>query len=378
MRPVYMIAACRTPVAPRGGALADLDVHELGAAVIATVLQHAPAFKTAVDGVIMGSALCAGGNAARMAALAAGLSDHVPALTIDTQCCSGLDAIALASARIAAGHARAMIAGGMESFSRAPMRAVRPREKGGGAPQFYARPPFAPWPDRDPDLTKAAAQLARAQGFTRRQQEAFAIASHAKALIAGPDETAIVPLAGLARDAFTRHLTPQLCARMPGLAGDDIHGLTAATIACEADAAAAVLLVGEELLPVLPAGVCALRIEAAEQAGGDPAMPALASAAAIARALERSGLTAGNLAAIELMEAYAAQAMANIASAGLPESRVNASGGALARGHPIGASGAILAVNLFYQLQSMQRSSAGLAVIAAAGGLASALVMRNA
>lgn len=377
MRPVYMIAACRTPVAPRGGALADLDVHELGAAVIAAILQHAPAFKTAVDGVIMGSALCAGGNAARMAALAAGLSDHVPALTIDTQCCSGLDAIALATARIAAGHASAMIAGGMESFSRAPMRAVRPREKG-GAPQFYARPPFAPWPDRDPDLTEAAAQLARAQGFTRRQQEAFAIASHAKALIAGPAETAIVPLAGLARDAFARKLTPQLCARMPVLAGDDVHGLTAATIACEADAAAAVLLVGEELLPALPAGVRALRIEAAEPVGGDPAMPALASAAAIGRALERSGLTAGNLAAIELMEAYAAQAMANIASAGLPESRVNACGGALARGHPIGASGAILAVNLFYRMQSMQRGSAGLAVIAAAGGLASALVMRNA
>lgn len=376
MRPVYMIAACRTPVAPRGGASAQIELHDLGAAVIAAVLQRAGRAAGAVEGVIMGSALCAGGNAARLAALAAGLPDNVPALTIDTQCCSGLDAIGLAASRIASGQARVMIAGGMESFSRAPLRAVRPRNKG-EAPQFYDRPPFAPWPERDPDLAQTAARLAAMRGYTRDMQEAFAIASHAKALAVRPESGEIIPVAGLARDAFPRKLTAQVCARLPVLAGYEAHGLSAATIACEADAAAAVLLVCAEMVEELALGHGAFRIEACESAGGDPAMPALAPAAAIARALEKAGVEPQDLASIELMEAYAAQAMANIADAGLPADKINCGGGALARGHPIGASGAILAVRLFHELQGAPRGSAGLAAIAAAGGLASALVLRR-
>ncbi|MBM3609361.1 MAG: acetyl-CoA C-acyltransferase [Alphaproteobacteria bacterium] len=377
MRPVYIIAACRTPVAPRGGAFAGVELHDLGAAAIAGVLQGAATagqdIAQQIDGVIMGSALCAGGNAARLAALAAPLPQSVPAITVDTQCCSGLDAIALAASRIASGEADLMIAGGMDSFSRAPIRAIRPHNKT-DAPQFYERPPFSPCRESDPDLAEAAALLATARKCHRSAQEAFAIASHDKALAAKPCDGEIIALEGLQHDSFMRRLSPAMCARLPVLAGDAGHGLTAATIACEADAGAAVLLASETGLRGIRSDFTPLRLMARVAAAGDPAMPALAPAGAIAEALQRAGLSADALTAVELMEAYAVQAMANIADAGLPPDRVNRSGGALSRGHPIGASGAILAVRLFYELQQEKNGAAGLAAIAAAGGLASALV----
>jgi acetyl-CoA C-acetyltransferase len=121
-------------------------------------------------------------------------------MTIDTQCCAGLDAIALAASRIRAGEAHVVIAGGVESYSRSPLRIRRPSDDGAiGKP--YDRPPFSPWPDRDPDLIEAAAQLARTRNVTRKAQEKFAIESHVKAL-ASDHGAEIVILGGLESDAF--------------------------------------------------------------------------------------------------------------------------------------------------------------------------------
>ena len=194
---------------------------------------------------------------------------------------------------------------------------------------------------------------------------AWAIDSHAKALAARPRLRAeILSLAGHQDDAFTRSLTPALAARAPrGPAG-----LTAATTAVSADAAALCLVVSPRLAARAPR---ALHLVQAATIGARPEDPALAPLAAIDTVLSRAGRRPTDLAQAEIMEAYAIQAIACVEGAGLDPALVNPAGGALARGHPIAASGAILALRLFHDL----KQGRGLAAIAAAGGLGSALLV---
>jgi acetyl-CoA C-acetyltransferase len=373
----FIIAARRTAVAPCDGAFRGVEVQDLAAPVILAALEDAGIAPGEVDDVILGNALYGGGNPARLAALAAGLPDDVPALTLDTQCCAGLDAIMLAAARVAAGEADVVIAGGVESFSRAPLRFVRPRgpdEK----PREYQRPPFAPFAERDPDMIEAAAMLAAELGMSRERQEAFAVESHRKARH-GVGEGEIVVVENLARDAFTRVLDPRICARLPVLAGDTEHGVTAATVAVEADAAAVVVVVSEK---IARRASSALRVMGGARRGGEPERSGLAPVAAAKALLAKHGIAAGDLSVSEVMEAFAVQAMACMDGIGLDPAIVNRGGGALARGHPIGASGAILCVRLFQDrvLEENKKAASkggflGLAAIAAAGGLGSALLM---
>lgn len=277
-----LIAARRTAVVPRGGAFARLRIEDLAAPVLTACLADAGIGPGQVDEVILSNALGAGGNPARRAALAAGLPERVAGLTIDRQCAGGLDAILLARALVDSGAAEVVLAGGVESYSRRPLRLAT--DPDGGPPVPYDEAPFTPWPDRDPGMAEAAEALARRLGIGRARQEAWAAESHAKALAADLSAE-IVALNGVARDAFPRLLTPKLMARAPVLTGS----LTAATAAVAADAAAVCLVVSDRL----------------------------------------------------------------------------------ARGHPVGVSGAILAVRLFHGL----RAGRGLAAIAAAGGIGTALLV---
>jgi acetyl-CoA C-acetyltransferase len=361
-----MVAARRSAVAPRGGALAGLALHALAAPVIRACLADAGLAAGAVDEVILGNAIGGGGNPARVAALAAGLSERVPGLSIDRQCCSGLDAVRLAQALIEAGQAEAVLAGGVESHSERPIR-LRPG-RDGQPPEPYDQPPFTPWPSRDPDMAEAAEALARQLGIPRAAQDAWAVASHAKALAAQADLSAeIVPVAGATADSFARRLTPALCARARVIVGSVTHANTAVA----ADAAAVCLIVAEPLSRRL--GSPRLRLLGGAATGGDPELPGLAPVAAVKQALADLSLSPRDLATAEIMEAFAVQAIACVAGAGLDPAIVNPRGGALARGHPIGASGAILAVRLFHDLA--RGGGPGLAAIAAAGGIGTALVM---
>lgn len=373
MSAAYLVAARRTAVAPRNGAFKAVEADELGAAPIRAILSDTGIAPLAIDDVIFGNALYAGGNPTRLAALRAGLPDHVPALTLDSQCCGGLDAIMIAADRIASGGADAVIAGGIESFSRAPLRARRPRHAD-EAPQPYDRPPFAPWPERDPDMIAAAAALAEAFDIGREKQDAFAIASHRKALENPPGLHEIVQLAGVSRDTFPRALTEALCSRLPPIVGDPAFGATRATVAVEADAAAAVLVVSETMLRRLNVER-PLRIVAAARCGADPAMPGVAPIAAAKKLLTAQRIAPGAIAVAEIMEAFAAQAIACAEGIGVAPSALNRDGGGLARGHPIGASGAILAVRLWHEMRREEPGALGLAAIAAAGGLGSALLV---
>jgi acetyl-CoA C-acetyltransferase len=358
-----ILAAKRTAVVPRGGAFARLEIEDLAAPVVQALLASAGIAAGAVDELICANALGAGGNPARRVVLAAGLPERVAGLSVDRQCAGGLDAVLLARALVDSGAAEVVVAGGVESYSRRPIRLRS--DPGGGPAVAYDQARFTPWPDRDPGMAEAAAALAARLGIARAAQDAWAVASHAKARVCAGE---IVAVAGVERDVFARGLSLAVAARAKVLTGT----ITAANAAVAADAAAFVLVVSDRIAAQIGVGR-GLRIVGGATLGGDPVEPGLAPVAAIAAALQRAGVAADQVAVAEVMEAYAVQAMACVSGAGLDAAVVNIGGGALARGHPIGASGAVLAVRLFHELQA----GIGLAAIAAAGGIGTALVVQK-
>jgi len=377
-RQAVIVSARRTPVAPRGGSLSHLQADELAAPVLRQLLTDTGLDGRDVGHVILGNALYGGGNPARLAALSAGLPETVPALTLDTQCCSGLDAIILGARLIEAGAADCVLAGGTESFSRAPLRMHRPQQLG-TEPVAYLRPRFAPPPFADPDLTEAAAGLAAREAISRETQADFAVLSHEKALAAASilnGRLVPCPGGGPLKDSFARQLTRRTAMKAPLLAGATATGLSAATIACEADAAAAVLLLSKDRAKALKLG--GLAITGAASLGGDPAEPALVPVALGRVLLKGSSGPVADYHAVEIHEAYAVQAMATATALSIPADCLNPLGGGLARGHPIGASGAILACQLFDAALTKKPASkhavfTGMALIAAAGGLAAGM-----
>ena len=364
----YLVAARRSAVVPHGGALSALELHQLAAPVVGAILADAGLRKEQVGELIVSNALGAGGNSARLVALESGLPERVAGLSIDRQCCGGLDALLLADAMIRSGQHDIVIAGGVESHSRRPLRYRTFADR--AEPQAYDQAPFTPWPDRDPDMAEAADRLAGELGISRREQDDWAMASHAKAIAAWSNlEQEIVPVANITADSFTRTLSPRLCARAPEVAGR----ITMANMAVAADAAAFCILVSERLAHHMQGPTLALL--GGKTLGADPTLPGLAPIPAIEASLEQAGLMPDELAVAEIMEAFAVQAIACQIGAHIPLEAVNQEGGALARGHPIGASGAILAVRLFHQLKGS--GAPGLAAIASAGGLGTALVVKD-
>jgi acetyl-CoA C-acetyltransferase len=374
-RQVYLVAARRTPVAPVKGAFKALSVSELAVPVIQAVLTDSGFCSHDIDQVVIGNALYGGGNPARLVSLAAGLPESVPALTVDTQCCSGLDALRLGAQAIASGQSDVVLAGGVESTSRRAIRHHRPLSPD-SEPLEYERPPFTPWPERDPDMADSAARLAHKQGITLAQQNAWAIDSHRKAVAAQTRLAAeCVTLAGLSIDAASRPLTERLASRTPTIAQWQESEINVAGTALQADAAAVCVLVSESVLTRLPPGTRAMRWVTDISGGGPADSPPWAIVPVVQRLFDRTGLSGSSFYRIELMEAYAVQALVNSRELGLPLDRLNHGGGALARGHPIGASGAILAVRAYHEMALAPKGSLALAAIAAAGGLASAVVL---
>jgi acetyl-CoA C-acetyltransferase len=360
-----IISACRSAVVPRGGAFAALSLGDLGAPVLRAALAQSGIDPAQVDEVIVSNAIGGGGNPARLIALAAGLPEHVAGLSIDRQCAGGLDALLLARAMVLSGSADVVVAGGVESYSRRPLRLRTYPD--GRAPEPYDQPPFVPWPTRDPDMAAAADELAREYGISRAAQDAWAIDSHAKARATTPGTGEIIPLEEQFTDAFTRNMTPALSARAKVITGS----ITSANMAVAADGAAFCVVVSDRMRARL--GLEGIAILGGATKGDTPELPGIAPLAAIRAAFAQTGLTAQDIACAEVMEAFAVQAIACVEGANLDPARVNVGGGALARGHPIGASGTINAVRLYHELH--KSGGTGLAAIAAAGGIATALIL---
>lgn len=382
--PALIVAWARSAVAPVGGALGRLQAHEIGTPVLQALLQRSGLPAHAVDAVVLGNALGAGGNPARLLVLAAGLPQQCAALTVDTQCCAGLDAVSLGVGLLASGQASVVVAGGAEAWSRAPQRMHRP-DRPGATPRPYERPRFVPEPREDPDLLESAAAYGLRESFSRAHQDAYALHSHARAVAhQGMLAQEIVPVAGLATDAYPRLLDAGRAARMPRVAGagnpagGSDCSLSALGISAKADGAALVLLATEPACRRFGLVPRAAWLVGAS-VGCDPSTPLVAAEAAARGALRRGGLLQpDDLAAIELHDAFAVQGLGFCRNLGLDWQRINAGGGGLARGHPIGASGAIAVVRLLSGLcgEDATPQGWGLASVAGAGGIGSAALVR--
>lgn len=383
-RQPVIIAARRTPICRANGALKSLPAHELLAPVLRRLLSDTGVAPASVADVVIGNAVGGGGNVARLAALEAGLPVSVPGLTVDRQCGSGLDAIALASRLVAAGGGGVYLAGGVESISTAPLRA---RRDAGGAPEFFARAQFAPLGLGDPDMGVAAENVAARFGVSRERQDALALRSHRRALAsaaAGFFDVEIVPLPGVsgpdgprtvsADDGPRRGLTAAVLARFPPVfvAGGTV---TAGNSCFDADGAAAVVITSVEHARALGAAD-GLLVRGADTAGVDPQLLGIGAARAATRLLEESGVAAAELGLVEFNEAFASQTIACLDELGFPPERANVDGGALALGHAYGASGAVLVTRLL--AQSRRSPAAGklaLALISIAGGMGTAALL---
>ncbi len=367
-RPAFLAAARRTPVAPRGGALSDVDLFALAVAPMLAALSDAGISAERVDEVIIGNAIGPGGNPARSISLAAGIAESTAGLTLDRQCCSGLDALLLAEAQIARG-ADVVLAGGVEQYSRRSYRGWSERDPDDRDPFEQAR--FTPWPDRDPPMAVAADNLGRELGISRQSQDEWSVESHRKALRLRPRRNPeLVPVPGidLDVDSYGRKLSMVICQRARRICGS----ITAANASVAADGGAICVLVSEEIAGGLDRPV--VRLVGGTTIGGDPELPGLAPVEAMNATLGQAGLNVTDISVAEIMEAYAVQAIACVNGVGLSPSIVNPGGGSLARGHPVGASGAILAVRLYHELVE-RRERFGIAAIAAAGGLGTAVLL---
>lgn len=359
MRDVFIVAAERTVIAPTGGLHRDKPFYELGAQTVRQVCQSIesqegecphPAF------LMMGNAMAAGGNPARLVGLASDLSGTLPAFSVDTQCCSGLDAIGLAFERLRCmEHTTFAIAGGSESCSLAPIRANRRTQ------ERYDEADFTPWPDSNPRMIQAAIHLQHQRGLSDTHLYDWAVRSHARNL-----ENSLRP----ERDPFARELTTELCLRAAS-----VKPYNPTLMAPLADGAAFVGLLVRDPSIDSPTD-SALQILSYQTMGGDPLLPGLAVAGLKSWLMGCQRMYGFHLSelVVSLMESFCAQVLANIQDLGFSIDQVNPWGGMLARGHPIGASGAVLVCDLFDHLQPGQT---GLAAIPAAGGIASGLLVRR-
>ncbi|GAB2745052.1 thiolase family protein [Arthrobacter bambusae] len=387
-RQPVIISALRTPICRASGQLKSLRAEELLSPVLRALLTATGVAGSDVSDVVIGNAVGGGGNLARYAALRAGLPVGVPGLTVDRQCGSGLDAIALASRLVAAGGNGVFLAGGVESISTAPLRARRNQDPD-GEPDFYTRATFVPPEFGDPDMGVAAENVAREFFVSRERQDEFALRSHQRAVAAsarGAFAPEIVPVeAGgavvQADDGPRASLKAGLMGRFPPafVPGGTV---TAGNSCFDADAASAVVITSLQRARQLGAAD-GLLVLGCDTAGVEPELLGIGASVAAKRLLAELGLEPGKLDLVEFNEAFASQTLACLDALGVEPERANLDGGALALGHAYGASGAVLVTRLLAQARRIAetqpgRESLALAMISIAGGMGTAAMFQYA
>ncbi|MFD5101551.1 thiolase family protein [Streptomyces albidochromogenes] len=392
IRDVYIVDAVRTPIGKFGGALSSVRPDDLAAHVVRSLVARTPDLDPArIDDVYFGDANGAGEDnrdVARMAVLLAGLPVSVPGVTVNRLCGSGLEAVIQAARAVAVGDASVAVAGGVESMSRAPWVLRKPeRAFPAGHQELYST--TLGWRmtnPRMPDewtvpLGEGAELVADKHGITREQQDAFALASHQKAAKAWADglyDGEVVPYDGvdLARDECVRDgSTMEALARLKPVFRKD-GSVTAGNASPLNDGAAALLLVDDEGLRATGREPLA-RIRASAVTGVEPQLFGLGPVEAVRRALAKAGRSFDDLTTFELNEAFAAQSLGCLAEwPGLDPAVVNPRGGAIAIGHPLGASGARLAGSVAHQLAAAG-SGTGLAALCIGVGQGLALVLER-
>ena len=373
--PVFIIAAKRTAIGRIGGLHRVRRVEDLAAPVIEAALKDAGVAADEVDEFIVGNCT-AGDNPARLIALASGLPVAAMATTVDQQCASGLEAILAAARRIAAGEASIVVAGGVESLSTAPWRIAKPRNLF-QTPHFIRSDPFGAPPMAEHVPHRSCEDLARQLGISREQQDAWALVSHARAAKAREARRfvgEIVPLKSTteeARDQSAGAPDPDDLADLEPIYGDR-GTLTTGNISALHDGAAFVVVLSEAEWK-RRGRPPALRSVLNAALGVEPGHESEAPIAALHKLYGRmNGLDRSTITAFELSEASAVQVIALCRQLGLDDAVVNPDGGAVVRGHPLAASGAVLVARLFSRLVRYEERRGpryGVAALGANGGL---------
>ena len=392
MQEVVIVAATRTAIGSFQGSLSALPAHELGAAVIRSLLQQTGLDPVRVDEVILGQTLTAGAgqNPARQASIAAGLPNSVPAMTVNKVCGSGLKALHLAAQAIRCGDADVIIAGGQESMSLAPyvMPGARTGLRMGHAKLIDSMIQDGLWDAfNDYHMGITAENLVEKYGLSREEQDAFAAESQRKAteaIEAGRFKAEITaieipqrkgdPLRFDTDEQPRAGTTAESLAKLkPAFKKDG--SVTAGNASTLNDGAAAVLLMSATKAAELGLPVLA-RIAAYANAGVDPAIMGIGPVSATRRCLEKAGWQLADLDLIEANEAFAAQALSVGKELGWDASKVNVNGGAIALGHPIGASGCRVLVTLLHEMLRRDAKK-GLATLCIGGGQGVALALQR-
>ncbi|QIK37041.1 acetyl-CoA C-acetyltransferase [Caldichromatium japonicum] len=390
--PIVIVGAVRSPIGSFGGSLALLSAVEIGTAVLKGLLERTGIAPEQIDEVILGQVLTGGTgqNPARQTALRAGIPESVPAMTINKVCGSGLKAVHLAMQAIACGDAEVVVAGGQESMSRAPH--VLPRSREGQR--------MGDWTLKDSmildglwdafndcHMGTTAENVAQRYGLTRAQQDAFAAESQYKtdaARRSGRFKDEIIPISVPQRkgeplvfdtDEFPRPgTTVEVLAKLrPAFA--ETGTVTAGNASGVNDGAAMVIVMTESKARTLGLEPMA-RLVAFASAGVDPAFMGTGPIPASTKCLEKAGWTVADLDLIEANEAFAAQALAVNQGMGWDPTKVNVNGGAIALGHPIGASGSRILVTLLHEMRRRD-ARRGLATLCIGGGQGVALAVER-
>ena len=393
MGEAFLVGGVRTPVGRYGGVLAGVRPDDLAALVVREAVARAGVDPATIDEVILGGANQAGEdnrNVARMSVLLAGLPDHVPGITVNRLCASGLSAITMAAQAIRAGDADVIVAGGVESMTRAPWVQAKP-EKAFAKPgaEFdtsigwrFVNPLLAARDKATFSMPETGEEVARVYSISREDADAFAVRSHQRAIAAvdgGRFDAEIIGVETargtvLLDEGPRRDTTAEVLAGLrPVVAGGSV--VTAGNSSALNDGASAIVVASAEAVEkygLLPRA----RVVVGASVGVAPEVMGIGPVPATRKALERAGLTVADLGSIELNEAFATQSLAVMRELGLDDAVVNADGGAIALGHPLGSSGSRLVVTLLGRLER-EGSRYGLATMCVGVGQGSALIIER-
>jgi acetyl-CoA acetyltransferase family protein len=389
----YLIGGVRTPFGRHRGALAETRPDDLAAIVLEAALDRAGVPRDAVDEVIYGAANQAGEdnrNVARMAVLLSGLSDTVPGYTVNRLCASSLQAVASAAQQIRTGEADVVVAGGVESMTRAPMVMAK-AARGWGAPPEMADTTLG-WRLVNPrmrgvddgkatiSLGETAEEVAVLDGISRGESDAWGLRSQQRTAAATEHRKADLVAVPLKDGALTEDEVPRPGTTMEALAklnpAFQRNGVvTAGSASPLSDGAGAIVVASERAVEehgLTPRG----RVVATASAGVPPHIMGLGPVPSTEKVLARTGWTVADLDAVEINEAFATQVIASIRRLGLDEDTVNAEGGAIALGHPLGASGVRLVIGLLGRLER-EGGTRGLATLCVGVGQGMAMLVEK-
>jgi acetyl-CoA C-acetyltransferase len=360
-----IVSCVRTAIGKQGGALASMPAHLYGAEVIKEAIKRANITADMVEDCIMGNVLSGGGNIARLTALQTHLSLELPGLTVDRQCGSGINAVTLAAQAIRAGDGDVYIAGGVESMSRAPYLMDRAERPYSPALPKFRKSRLSPEEVGDPPMGLTAENLVEKYGISREEQDEFAASSQRKMRIAmeeGRFNEQIVPIAIPVRKGepviFKQDEHPRPQTSKEGLsklapAFKEDGTVTAGNSSGLNDAASALVVMSKEKAEELKLETMAVIREHAV-AGVDPNLMGIGPVPAVRKVLKKAGLTIEDMDLIEINEAFAAQVIACDRELQLNPEKLNVNGGAIAHGHPLGATGAILITKAVHELKRIQ------------------------